>query len=40
MVLFISADFFELIVFLCQLKLIAITIIDDIKIIIIIHVII
>ena len=41
MVLFISADLLELIVFLCQLKLITITIIDDIKIIIIhVHVII
>ena len=40
MVLFISADLLELIVFLCQLKLITITIIDDIKKIIIIHVII
>ena len=40
-VLFISADLLQLIVFLCQLKLITITIIEDIKIIIIIiHVII
>ena len=40
MVLFISTDLLYLIVFLCQLKLITITIIDYIKIIIIIHVII